>query len=183
MGSFWFLVAKGSEFQRDHCPNAEHRMVLRAIRRQIPAEKQAFAPFSEGGVYSHLRCVGWENHLAGVKLARHQVDEAVADLAPDAVVSGARIFTASGLVCGTRRSALFRFRADSPNISSVGVMRTYLSSAGKTSACWVQKRALLILLIFPTPAGCCGPVYPWSAGPEGCICCSRPDAQHRRGSA
>jgi hypothetical protein len=31
-------------------------------------------------------------------------------------------------------------------------MRTYLSSADKTSACWVQKRALLILLIFLTPA-------------------------------
>jgi hypothetical protein len=55
------------------------------------------------------------------------------------------------LGCGTRRSELFRFRADSPNIGSVAVMRMYLS-AGKTSACWVQKSALPILLIFLTPA-------------------------------
>jgi soluble lytic murein transglycosylase-like protein len=63
-----------------------------------------------------------------------------------------RIFTASGRVrvCGTRRSEVFRFRADSPNIRSVAVMRTYLSSAWKTSACWVQKSALPILLIFLT---------------------------------
>lgn len=39
-------------------------------------------------------------------------------------------------------------------------MRAYLFSAGKTSACWVQKSALPILLIFLTPAAAAAQSFP-----------------------